>query len=72
MALATRELALDLRRSFEAGERRKFALDAFEPLMFKGVERGWNELSALMAKDTKRLQQVFAPPRPQQRFEAAE
>ena len=72
MALATRELALDLRRPFEAGERRKFALDAFEPLMFKGVERGWHELSALMDKDVRRLQQVFAPLRPEQRFEAAE
>jgi hypothetical protein len=72
MALATRGLALELRRSFEAGERRKFELDAFQPLMLKGLEQGWNEVSGLMERDSKRLLQVFAPARAEPRIEAAE
>jgi len=73
MALATRELAVELRRSFEAGERRQFKLDAFQPLMFKGLEQGWGELSELMVRDGKRLQEVFAPLRDEKpRIQAAE
>jgi hypothetical protein len=72
MALTTRELALELRRSFEGGERRAFKLDAFQPLMFKGLEQGWNEITRLMESDTKRLREVFAPVKAEPRIEAAE
>ncbi|MGF1593384.1 MAG: hypothetical protein ACFCUW_08905 [Kiloniellaceae bacterium] len=72
MALSTRELALELRRSFEAGERRKFQLEAFQPLMYKGLETGWRDLSRLMEHDSKRLRQVFQAVQAEPRIEAAE
>jgi len=72
MALTTGELARELRRSFEAGERRKFTLEAFQPLMFKGLEQGWNEVSELMARETKRLSAVFQRVPREDRIQAAE
>ena len=72
MALSTRELALELRKSFEAGERRKFKLDAFQPLMFKGLEKGWSEISERMGREAKQLRGTFAPIKSDRHIEAAE